>query len=462
MEIDKKLKGAILNIDDIGGLLKALEVSDKFHSVEISDITHFNVSRYKSRTDKTPMPSQKVKIGRFFRSTFDFLDDSDIEYLSNKMVAYNKVCNGDIQLKVLKGEDIYKVYNQENYYQRTGTLGNSCMRHAEKLDFLNLYVNNDNCEIVIYEIDGKIASRALLWTLDDGSKFLDRVYSVYDYMNNVYESFAIDNKYGYFKNRQYLFPNENGEYVRKRDVGPITLNYIPELFPYLDTFFILYNNKLYSYEPEMVDDIYTYKQLRHTNGHYHETNLPIPLQRGLRESYRQLLSPERTDWLVSKTDMSESDIQYLFNLSGRSFIILKSNIEKIINTNSKFPSNEDELSEICLKEDVSNFKLGIYKNVNKEYPEHFYNEDGSVIEELAENYRRRNPMLGYDIVDLPDGIEIPDLNNLYGQVENVINVINETQGFEVSSQLESENQTERQPETNIRESIRSLFRLRNI
>ncbi len=385
MEIGKRLKDAILNIRDISDIVRMIEGSDKYHSVEFSDISHFNVSRYKSKNSKEPMPAQKVKIGRFFRSIFDGMDDSSIEYLSNRMLGYNKVFCGDIILKKLKGDDIINAYSQENYYEGIGTLGNSCMRHSNKKDFLNLYTQNENCEILVSEIDGKVASRALLWTLDDGSKFVDRVYSIYDYMTSVYEDYAIANNYAYSKNRVILAPSEDG-YVKTNKLATITLTNIPELFPYLDTFSVLYNNKLYSYEPEMEDNVYVYKNLRHTNGGYSENRLPMPLERGVIESYRHLLSPERTQWLVSKTSFTENDIQFIFNLSDRSFISLKYNLEKIINTNSDIPNSIDELTDILLKDNTGNFKFGLYKSTSKDYPEHFYNEDGSVNEELANTY----------------------------------------------------------------------------
>ena len=387
MEIGEQLRIAINNIRDINDISKLIEKSDKFHSVEIGDIGHFNVSRYKSKNNREPSKPQKVKIGRFFRSVLEDFDDYNIEYISNKMLGYNKVSCGDIDLKILRGEDIINIYQQENYYERSGSLGNSCMRHSNKKDFLNLYSENKNCEVIISDIDGKITSRALLWTLDNGSKFIDRVYSIYDYMTNVYEDFAIKNGYGYHKNGISLILID-GEY-KKTNIS-LTISNIPEKFPYMDTFSILYNSRLYSYLPEVENGIYDYMNLRQTDGSYSENRLPRPLERGVIESYRQLLSNERIQWLINKTEFIENDIQFIYNLSNRSFIGLKFNIEKIINTNSEIPSNLDELTNILLKDNVGSFELGLYKSVNKEYPEHFYNDDGSIIDELVETYRTNN------------------------------------------------------------------------
>lgn len=398
MEIGEQLKIAIKNIRDINDISQLIEKSEKFHSVEIGDIGHFNVSRYKSKGSKEPSKPQKVKIGRFFRNVLEDFDDYNIEDISNKMIGYNKVSFGDIELKILKGDDIINIYQQENYYDRCGTLGNSCMRHSNKKDFLHLYSKNENCEVIVNTIDDKITSRALLWTLDNGTKFIDRVYSIYDYMVNVYEDYAIKNGYGYNKNGLCLVLTD-GEYIRT-DIN-LTISNMPEKFPYMDTLSVLYNNRLYSYLPEVEDGVYDYKGLRQTDGSYSENRLPRPLERGITESYRQLLSNERTQWLVDRTKFIEDDIQFIYNLSDRSFIKLKFNIEKIINTNSKFPSNLDELNDILLMNDINNFKLGLYKSIDKDYPEHFYNEDGSIIQELAEVYnsRRNNYEFGEMIDD---------------------------------------------------------------
>ena len=73
-------------------------------------------------------------------------------------------------------KDFRFAYLQDNYVsEETGSLWRSCMRHDSCQDYVSLYARL-GAKILYATIDGKVAARAILWTLDDGDLMLDRVY----------------------------------------------------------------------------------------------------------------------------------------------------------------------------------------------------------------------------------------------------------------------------------------------
>ena len=107
-----------------------------------------------------------TKFLRALRAAGLQLSDSEIEvaqaYLSTAfdMSSYSH--------KILTGEDLYDVYDN-------GEFGRSCMTGGH--DGPRLYAENpDKVAVVAVYRNGYPHGRALLWTTDDGEKFLDRIY----------------------------------------------------------------------------------------------------------------------------------------------------------------------------------------------------------------------------------------------------------------------------------------------
>jgi hypothetical protein len=63
------------------------------------------------------------------------------------------------------------------------------MRYGQKNNFMKLYADNpDKISMVVLLHDNKLAGRALIWKLDDGSTYLDRIYYQFDSdINLIYE-----------------------------------------------------------------------------------------------------------------------------------------------------------------------------------------------------------------------------------------------------------------------------------
>ena len=111
-------------------------------------------------------------------------DISDIKsYEVEELISYFK--KGETSnFKIVSGPDILKVYYCENYDE--GETMGSCMRSKTAQSYLTIYVNNPNqikCLVLFNPENNKVRGRALLWKLDDGSTFIDRIYVT----NNEYK-----------------------------------------------------------------------------------------------------------------------------------------------------------------------------------------------------------------------------------------------------------------------------------
>ena len=68
---------------------------------------------------------------------------------------------------LVSGRDITKYYYEENYEKQSGTLGNSCMRHAECREYFK--VHEDKAKLLICRKNDKILGRAIVWELPEGT-----------------------------------------------------------------------------------------------------------------------------------------------------------------------------------------------------------------------------------------------------------------------------------------------------
>ena len=167
--------------------------------------------------------------------------DRDFEVFVNLYKAtIDKMNDKFSYIEVVRGGDIAHWYQAENYFQRSGTLGSSCMAGAPD-SWLELYTANPEVGLVIYKsIDDsdKIIGRALLWKLKDGKEFLDRVYTINDSDVQLFRDYAKEN--GWYSKYYNSSSNDNKAYAP--DGSTVTLDLIVNLtdasmdnFPYLDT-----------------------------------------------------------------------------------------------------------------------------------------------------------------------------------------------------------------------------------
>lgn len=221
---------------------------------------------------------QDIKIGRGLRNLLTGLGikfvDKDIEEFVNKWKAtIDRINDIFSNFEIVSGQKIAYWYDFNNYFdQDRGTLGNSCMREVDS-EFFDIYTSNKNVEMVIYKsIDNedKIMGRALLWTFDDGKKFMDRIYTTNDSDVELFRQFAKDRgfycKYQNSSTTNLRSFSPDGSVV---DLGGVDITLTKEMhgsYPYLDTF------KYYSPRTGIITNVSNRRagfiELQSTDGYY--------------------------------------------------------------------------------------------------------------------------------------------------------------------------------------------------
>ena len=152
----------------------------------------------------------------------------------------NEIINAG-EFVLVSGSDITKYYNEKNYLEVNGTLGNSCMRHEECEDYLQIY--EDNAKLLICKKNNKIIGRAIVWELPEGT-FMDRIYTCEDYLVNQFIDYARNQKWHYRCDNSLLSdgdyqewygPEDNYYSIKQYDLT-IELPRVYEFVPYVDSF----------------------------------------------------------------------------------------------------------------------------------------------------------------------------------------------------------------------------------
>lgn len=209
-----------------------------------------------------PPTKTQIKVGRFARKLIDVtgikFKDSDIEKFVNEYKAMYAVVKNDFRnIRIVKGEDIRKWYNCENYVANTGSLGGSCMKGSDCSEYFDIYVENDNVSMVILLDDfddTKLAGRAILWKLDEPDMFfMDRVYTIADSDIEIFIEYAKMNGWAYkAKQSQYYegrFIYNNGQEVNSPEFTIYVKEGEYDHYPYMDTlkFYTVNSGRLSNY-----------------------------------------------------------------------------------------------------------------------------------------------------------------------------------------------------------------------
>jgi hypothetical protein len=223
----------------------------KFKDLSGNDVGQgvYNVEKLRSVDEKLKKVwssnRQEVKVGRAMRALLkaagvEFADRDYEAFVNLYKATIDKMNDKFSYIEVVRGGDIAHWYNNSNYYQRSGTLGSSCMAGAPE-SWLEVYTANPEVGLVIYKsMDDteKIIGRALLWKLRDGKEFLDRVYTVNDSDVQLFRDYAKENGWYY---KQYNNSSDSGMAIAP-DGSSVNLDLTVNLtdasmdnFPYLDT-----------------------------------------------------------------------------------------------------------------------------------------------------------------------------------------------------------------------------------
>lgn len=190
---------------------------------------------------------QEIFVGRGIRALLtsagvQFLDKDLEEFVNLYKATVDKMNDRFQYFESIKGEEIGHWYHYSNYKERSGTLGCSCMSNVNP-NYFDIYISNpDVCELVILKSEDDaslIVGRALLWTLRDGKKFMDRIYTIKESDVQLFRDWAKEN--GWYS-KQYNSSTDSGRANApdgmQVDLGTLVVDIkkgMYEAYPYLDT-----------------------------------------------------------------------------------------------------------------------------------------------------------------------------------------------------------------------------------
>ena len=141
---------------------------------------------------------QDIKIGRFLNKILKLSNNAysgqDIETFVNIYKTYMKKQVGDTEWGRVHGSEMNKWYLYDHYVKGGGTLNRSCLRKKNRNKFVNFISNNTKaCRLIILKNkENRLLGRALMWRLDNGRFFMDRIYTRFDEDINLFIELAIE------------------------------------------------------------------------------------------------------------------------------------------------------------------------------------------------------------------------------------------------------------------------------
>lgn len=245
--LTKKLKKRIKDIEDCEIKDFLLNFSDD--SYEEIDISNFK-NDYISYLEKGKGKKIRKKVGKFIRKHTKDFSPREIEVFVNKFKSSNEFNKVKENFQLVDGKKIIWGYSSNNYANRSGSLGSSCMNNREKSQY-GLYVNNPEKIklLVLTDKNDKILARALVWkgiirignTAEERNKkesrkkviVVDRVYSSNEYQNSLFEEYAAQKDW-LVKRNQMQFKTPDGEIITGRFKSKLKKANFSSL-PYIDT-----------------------------------------------------------------------------------------------------------------------------------------------------------------------------------------------------------------------------------
>lgn len=235
------------------------DLSDEFNSIEDKNSILTFVDRFLIKIKNTELSQsdlnllyndEKTKIktgsrnqtnlGRLVNKLFpDKYTSKEVEDFVNLFKASVKE---KPEFELVRGEEIVKWYNQENYVDRAGELGQSCMRYSRCSSYFGIYTQNPEvCQLLILKEGDKIKGRALVWKIEGLSSteyFMDRVYTIDDATRVQFINYA--NEKGWLRKLRngsgFLEYFLLGDKEIIKNISVKLKNFKFEKYPYMDTF----------------------------------------------------------------------------------------------------------------------------------------------------------------------------------------------------------------------------------
>lgn len=225
-----------------------------------------------------------ISVGRFVNKLLRLnninFTTKELEDFVNKFKSQYDIEFNSINLKLLKGKEILNGYLYTNYSNpRKGTIWSSCMRYDKCQNYLDIYTDNENVQLlVLLDPDDKIKGRAIVWKLESGKFFMDRIYTIDDSDVNIFINFAKENNWIYKKSQNSsVYDISDGTLLSSVLYENDTdLSFLLSMeYPYMDTMCLLSDTGYISNSKEYILSICDkfYLELRNTDGEYYKKNV---------------------------------------------------------------------------------------------------------------------------------------------------------------------------------------------
>ncbi len=153
--------------------------------IVVNNALYANDMRYRNSRVYNTSSRNTIKVGKFIKKVLGNLPDVEVERFVN---SFKTSSIADVlKVELVSGKDITYWYDSDNYEEKTGTLGSSCMAGKQ---FFQLYEENPEvCQLAIIQRDGKLIARALVWKVESDNPeikyYMDRPYATKDHYVNL-------------------------------------------------------------------------------------------------------------------------------------------------------------------------------------------------------------------------------------------------------------------------------------
>ena len=229
IEMGDDLKTKLSKISNNDTLAK--KMLDFFNSDEIKDDAKIAKIDYDKEDGKLLTvidengKSRKFKFGKLLNYLGYDTNKVKPYEVENFLLNFTKAVTTN--LREVTGKDILDSYNCKNYDKLEkvsgGSLEYSCMRFEQAQKYLGIYTSNPkqvSCLTLFNPDNNKIQGRALVWTLDNGKKYMDRVYALSKEITAQFINYADENNLQRSASDNVTLENK-GDY---------------DYYPYMDTF----------------------------------------------------------------------------------------------------------------------------------------------------------------------------------------------------------------------------------
>ncbi|MGL5717112.1 MAG: hypothetical protein ACRCX2_29110 [Paraclostridium sp.] len=186
----------------------------------------------------------QTKVGRVVQA----INGSDLSYADQRKLRYMLFDSTDFEVVLVSGTDIAKYYNRDNYMERRGDLGSSCMSGVPS-NFFEIYRKYCKMAVVMHKPSQKICARSVIFYGCESGKgmaekdLMCKIYSIDDIFYDMLKSWGIENGYwifdGGYSARYFITGHDSRQSISDYEPYFSTDMFLPEdmmFIPYLDNF----------------------------------------------------------------------------------------------------------------------------------------------------------------------------------------------------------------------------------